>query len=101
MELRRRSRSLKDCWCAVIGPALILSSSADESGAALAAQNGRNRTRLADREHDDRHTVFPGKREGRRVHDLEIALDRLLVGQTIVALSLRVLLRVRAVAAVA
>src|SRR5438270_9122922 len=71
--------------------------SSDECGAPFAAQNGRNRTRLADREHNDRHTIFPGKREGRRVHDLEVALDRLVVGQALVTLGLWVQLRVGAV----
>ena len=74
--------------------------SADQGGAALAAQNCRNRTRLADREHNDRHTIFPGKREGRRVHHLQIALDRLLVAQAVVSLGLGVLLGIGTVDAV-
>ena len=46
--------------------------SADDGGAALAAQNRFDRARLLDREHDDRHTVFAGKREGGGIQDLQI-----------------------------
>ena len=45
-----------------------------------AAQDGFDRSRLPDREHDDRHTVFAGKRKRGGIHDLEVALDRLLDG---------------------
>ena len=55
---------------------------------------------VADREHDDRHTVFAGKRECGRVHDLVVALDRLRMGQTVEPLGGRVLFRIGAVDAV-
>src|SRR6476659_11358743 len=71
--------------------------SSDECGAPLAAQNGSDRTRLADREHDDRHTIFPGKREGRRVHDLQLAPDRLLMAQAVVTCRARILFGICAI----
>src|SRR5262245_7612252 len=68
--------------------------SADDGRSAFAAQHGFDRASLADREHDDRYTVFAGKRKGGGVHDLEAALDRLVVAQPLVALGLGVDLRV-------
>src|SRR5215813_1960214 len=75
-------------------------SPADDGRSALAAQHGFDRASLADREHDDRYTVFTGKRKGGGVHDLEVTLDRLIVAQPLVALGLGVDLRVGAVDAV-
>src|SRR5712671_5317711 len=64
----------------------------DHRGAALTAEHGLDRSLLPDREHDDRHTIFPGKREGGRVHHFEVLLDRLLMGQAVVSLGFFVLL---------
>src|SRR5580704_3529645 len=64
---------------------------------ALAEQDGLDRGRARNREDDDRHMVLPGKREGSRVHDLEVAFDRFVVGEPIVAFGARVLLRIGAV----
>src|ERR1043166_1361311 len=70
---------------------------ADDGRASFAAEYRRDRSRFADREHDDRHTVFPGKREGRGIHHFEGALDGLLMGEALEALRLRVLHRIGAV----
>src|SRR5262247_1414429 len=53
---------------------------ADGGGAPFAAQHRRDRSFFADREHDDRHTVFLGKREGGGIHHFQVALDRLPMG---------------------
>ena len=63
-------------------------------------KTGLDRPRLPDREHDDRHPVLAGKREGGRIHDLQITFDRLLVGQAVIADGLWVLLGIGAVDAV-
>ena len=55
---------------------------------------------FADREHDDRHTVFAGKRERGRIHDLQIAVEGLLMARCVITLRLRVLLRIGAIDAV-
>src|SRR5215472_18510655 len=75
-------------------------STADRGRATFPAQHGFDRALLADREHDDRYTVFAGKRKGGGVHHLEVALDRFLVGKSLVAGRLGVLFRVGAVDAV-
>src|SRR2546430_9035435 len=73
---------------------------ADDGGAPFSAQHRRDRSLFADREHDDRHTVFPSKREGGAIHYFQVALERLLVSQAVVALGGSVLLGVRAIDAV-
>src|SRR5262249_9406700 len=75
----------------------LFASICDGGGASLPAQHCRDRSFLPDREHDDRHTVFPGKREGGGVHDLQVAFDRLLMGQAPVAFGVFVLVGVRIV----
>src|SRR5262245_36918947 len=70
---------------------------ADDGGASFSAQNRRDRSLFADREHDDRHPVFLGKREGGGIHHFQVALDRLLVGQTVVALRRLILFGIGAV----
>ena len=59
---------------------------ADGGDVPLAAQDRLDRAAFPDRKHDDRHPVFPGKREGRRIHDLQVAIERLLVVEAVVAL---------------
>src|ERR1700722_6662436 len=56
-------------------------SAADDGRSALSAQHGFDRAARGDREHDDRYTVFAGKRKRCGIHDLEVALDRLVMGQ--------------------
>src|SRR6478735_7312538 len=75
-------------------------STADGGRSPFAAQHGLDRALLADREHDDRYTVFAGKRKGGGVHHLEAAVDRLLVGEPLVARRLGVEFRVGAVDAI-
>src|SRR5262245_14693953 len=70
--------------------------STDQRRAAFATQNRRDRTWHADRKHDDRHTVFPGKREGGGVHDLQIAIERVLMAEPVIAFRFGVLLWVSA-----
>src|SRR3974390_780502 len=67
---------------------------ADDGRASLATQNGLDRTPLGNRKDDDRHPVFPGKREGGGIHDPQILLNGLLVAQALVPLGFRVFLGV-------
>src|SRR5262245_39586060 len=53
----------------------------DNGRAPLPLQDRLNRSLDVDREHDDRHMVFLGKREGGGIHDFQPALKRLPVGQ--------------------
>src|SRR5215475_12568826 len=70
---------------------------ADDGGAPFPAQHRSDRSFFADREHDDRHPVLPSKREGGTIHYFQIALERLLMRQAIVALGIAILLRIGAV----
>src|ERR1700744_4925411 len=79
---------------------VVRASSADRGEMTLAAQDGLDRTALPDRKNDDRHTVLPGKRERRCIHDFEVAVERLLVVEMLVALGARVALGVRRIDAV-
>src|SRR5579883_2996083 len=72
----------------------------DECRAPFSSQSSQDRTLLPDREHNDRHTVFPGKRECCGVHDLEVLLERLVVGQPLIMLGPGVPLGVSAIDAV-
>src|SRR6516162_10551761 len=87
-----RSERLFLLWC--------LTPSADRGEVTLAAQDGLNRTGLPDREDNDRHTVLPGKREGRRIHDFQVAVERFLVVKMVVALGGRIALGIRGIDAV-
>ena len=64
---------------------------------AFAAQDGFDGTLLGDREYDDRHTVFAGKRESRAIHHLQVLLNRFLMADFVVSLGLGVLFRISAV----
>src|SRR4029077_1000680 len=63
---------------------------ADDGKAPFSAQHLLDRALLPDREYDDRHTVFLGKREGRGIHDLQAFIQGLLMAEAIVALGFRV-----------
>src|ERR1700691_6329847 len=63
---------------------------ADSGEVTLATQDGLERTGLADRKNDDRHVVLPGKRERRRIHDFQVAIERFLVGEPIIAFRRRI-----------
>src|ERR1700720_3888534 len=76
-------------WC--------LTPSADRGEVTLAAQDGLDRTGLPDRKNNDRHTVLPGKREGRRIHDFQFAVERFLVVEMIVTLGARIALGIRSI----
>src|SRR5262245_4086684 len=67
----------------------------DNCRVTLAAQNSFDGTFLGNREYDDRHTVFTGKRESRAVHHLQILLERFLMADFVVPLGLGVLFRIR------
>src|SRR5215510_3187542 len=69
----------------------------DNGRAPLPPQDGLYRSFAVDREHDDRHMIFLGKREGGRVHDFQPAIERLPMGQVVIALGIVVLLGVGAV----
>src|ERR1700733_14891546 len=68
--------------------------SADSGEVTLPAQDSLDRAVLADRENDDRHPVLAGKRERRAIHDLQVAVERLLMVEALVALGLRLALRI-------
>src|SRR4051794_20397127 len=55
----------------------------DDGGVCLTAQHRLDRALFPDRKHDDRHTIFPGKREGGGVHDFQIAVERLPVSEAV------------------
>jgi hypothetical protein len=67
---------------------------------ARAAQDRADRTRLGDREYDDRQRRLAGKRECCRIHDLVAALDRLRMRQAVESLGLRALFGIGIVDAV-
>src|SRR5277367_3153296 len=67
---------------------------ADGGKAPFSAQHLLDRALLPDREYDDRHTVFLGKREGRGIHDLQTLIQGLLMAQPVIALGLRITLRI-------
>src|SRR5580693_7196022 len=78
----------------LLSTALAKRASADNGEVPPPAQDGLDGALFPDREHDDRHTVFPGKREGRRVHDLEVLFQRFLMAETVIALGAGVLFRI-------
>ena len=82
------------------GPNPIRRLFADNRGMTLTAQYLLDRSRLADRKHNDRHTVFAGKREGRGIHHFEVLLDGFLMAQALIALGGRVAFGVGAIDAV-
>src|SRR3954469_7349201 len=96
---RNRLSALDHCGpgCAPCAPP---ASTADGGRSPFATQHGLDRAFRADRENDDRYTVFAGKRKGGGVHHLEAAVDRLLVSEPLVARRLGVEFRVGAVDAV-
>src|SRR6202140_4784124 len=65
---------------------------ANHGRAAFATQNGLDCALVGDREHNDRHPVFPGKREGGRIHHPQVFLDCFLVAELVVTLGFGVLL---------
>src|SRR5437016_2953505 len=71
-----------------------------DRGATFAANHGLDGSLLPDREHNDRHPIFPGKRECGCVQDFEIALNRLLMGQAIITNGIRVFLGIGTVDAI-
>src|SRR5271170_7605845 len=74
--------------------------SADRGEVALPAQDGLDRTGLPDRKNNDRHTVLPGKRERRRIHDFQVAIERLLMIEALIPLRVRIALRIGSIDAV-
>src|SRR6185437_5959424 len=72
----------------------------DDGRASLAAQHRFYRGFFRDRKHDDRYTIFAGKRESGPVHHPEILFEGLLVAQLFVSLCLGVFLGVGGINAV-
>src|SRR5262249_46649904 len=64
-------------------------------GTRPAAQDFQKIARLFDGKYNYRKTVVPSKRDGRAVHDLEVASQNLSIRQTIVANGLGILARIR------
>src|SRR6202045_3747118 len=65
-------------WLSPRPPGLrAVPSAGDDRAVARAAQDRADRTRLGDREHDDRQRRLAGKRECGRIHDLVAAFNRL------------------------
>src|SRR5262245_55570808 len=60
-----------------------LRSGGDGGSVTLPAQHRLDCTLVPDREYDDRHPALLGKREGGLVHDPQIALERLPIGQAV------------------
>src|SRR5271168_4777045 len=73
---------------------------ADNGKAPFSAQHLLDRALLPDREYDDRHTVFLGKREGRGIHDLQALIQGLLMAQAVIAFGIRMLLGIGGIDAV-
>ena len=48
----------------------------------------------------ERHTIFPSKREGGAIHYFQLAFQRLLMGQAVIAFGIAIVLRVGAIDAV-
>src|SRR5258707_5917065 len=59
---------------------------ADDGGAPFSAQHRRDRSLFADREHGDRHTVFPSKRESGAIKYFQVEFERLLMRHTFITL---------------
>src|SRR5947208_6639495 len=63
---------------------------ADRGEVPLAAQDRFDGAVFPDRKDDDRHPVLPSKRERRRIHDLQVSIQRLLMIEAFVALRRRI-----------
>jgi len=61
------------------------------------AQNVLDRAMPADREYDDRHTVFLGKRERGCVHDPQAAIHGFLMVEAVKAFGLGIVFRIRSI----
>src|SRR3981081_2224289 len=85
MSASPRNRFSASDPAALVAPRAPSDSTADGGRSPFAAQHGLDRAFRTDREHDDRYTVFAGKRKGGGVHDLQVAVDRFLVGEPLVA----------------
>src|SRR5580704_19206108 len=73
---------------------------ADGGEVPLAAQDRFDGAVFPDRKDDDRHPVLPGKRERRRIHDLQVSIQRLLMIEAFVALRCRIPLGISSIDAV-
>src|SRR5215470_6812370 len=93
--VERSGSTSSDRWYDSDQPACPLRT--DNCRAPLPLQDRLNRSLGVDREHDDRHMIFLGKREGGSIHDFQPALERLPVGQAVITLSGVVLLGISAV----
>src|SRR5690349_5896136 len=80
--------------CALAGPL------ADRRKVPSSAQDVLDRAMLADRKHDDRHTVFLSKRERGRVHDLQAPIHGFLMIEMVETLGRGILLRIRSIDAI-
>src|SRR5271168_4712830 len=75
-------------------------STGDDGTVTGTAQDRADRSRLGNREYDDRQRRLAGKRESGRIHDLVAAFDRLRMGQAVKSLGGRVFFAIGAIDAV-
>src|SRR6476661_11230799 len=68
----------------------VLPALADGGEVPLAAQDRFDGAVFPDRKDDDRHPVLPSKRERRRIHDLQVSIQCLLVIEPLEALRRRI-----------
>src|SRR5579863_9298888 len=80
-----------DTFPAVVG-APVTRTLTDGGEVPFPAQNVLDRAMLPDREHDDRHMIFLGKRERRRIHDFQAPIQRLLMVEMLEPGGFRILL---------
>src|SRR5688572_29504255 len=77
-----------------------VSAGLDDGEPPLPLDNAGKCTRPLQREDDDRQLVVARECDGCRIHDLEVLLEHLVIADAVVALGVRVLLRVAVVDAV-
>src|SRR6266478_3850969 len=68
--------------------------SPDDRRSSFAAEHRGDRTRIPDREHNDRHTGIAGKREGGGIEDFQVTIERLLVREPFETHRLRIFFRI-------
>ena len=79
---------------------MVPAPSADRGEVTLAAQDSLDRAGLSDRKNNDRHAVLSSKRERGGIHDFQVAVERFLVVEMLVALGARVAFGVRSIDAI-
>src|SRR5215472_12639049 len=76
---------------------MVAAPSADRGEVTLAAQDSLDRAGQSDRKNNDRHTVLSSKRERGGIHDFQVAVERFLVAEMLVALGARIAFGIRSI----